>query len=198
MAAAIPPLPSTAQVAALQGVIRWSLQAATRGYVLAKKSQEHGDRMIIWATGLMGAGLFALPTFLTTACGSSEGRLVRVAIPWVLGLLLALGARTASGLRRDREDMFFSDKRAKLEGLLLGFLEASATPMTQNVFVGFRESLLMINGHAEAQMAKRYTNLRRLHLLAEALYYGALFAFGVGIVCTFWAMLQCHPLSLSI
>ena len=81
---------------------RGRLEANARGYAnalreaqpKAEASQRHLDQMLTWAIGLMGGALFYLPNLLQQACPSGvRPRLVWIAAPWVLGILLALVGR---------------------------------------------------------------------------------------------------------
>jgi len=181
-------------VAALGRAIKSYTRSLTTGSVLARKSQEHGDNMIVWATGLMGAGLFALPAFLKAACASAKGRLLPAAIPWVVGVVLSVLARVASGIRRDQDDFFLLQKRAKLDWLLLTFLEAQGGgTITMNGLVGFRDSFLMIMRDEDKAMARRSCRMKVLHVVAEGLYYVSLAAFMGAIVVTFWLVARCAP-----
>src|SRR5258708_34888548 len=98
------------QLAALRRITRWYGEAFAAGMEMARKSQEHGDQMVIWATGLMGAGLLALPAFLTATCGPRRISLVLPASPWAAGVIVALLARVLGGLRRDAEDTYHARK----------------------------------------------------------------------------------------
>src|SRR5713226_4546110 len=133
-------------LAALRRVTRWYGKTFAAGMEMAQKSQEHGDQMVIWATGLMGAGLLALPAFLTATCGPGRMSLVLPASPWAAGAIVALLARVLAGLRRDAEDTYNARKRRQIDGLLLNLLEASANPsqVSPALFAGFGESLRII------------------------------------------------------
>ncbi len=165
---------------------------------MARKSQEHGDNMLTWAVGLMGAGLFALPTFLTATCGHLSLSLPLLASPWALGVVLALLGRVFGGLRRDVEDFYFVRKSNAVDVLLLKLLEASANPqgVSPQVFAGFGDSLLIIMNDKDPKVATLSRRMRYLHRVAEGAYYVSLLAFAVGIVDVFWAMWLCHPPSM--
>ena len=160
---------------------------------MARKSQEHGDQMLIWATGLMGAGLLALPTFLTATCGSGRMSLVLPASPWAGGVIVALLARVLAGLRRDAEDTYNARKRTQIDGLLLNLLEASANPsqVSPALFAGFGESLRIIMNDKDATVSQLAKKARRLHLVAEGAYYLSLLAFAVGVAAVWWVTWQC-------
>src|SRR5713226_3425274 len=130
-------------LAALRRVTRWYGEAFAAGMETARRSQEHGDQMVIWATGLMGAGLLALPAFLTATCGSGRMSLVLPATPWAAGVIIALLARVLANLRRDAEDIYNARKRTQIDGLLLMLIEASADPskVTPSLPGGFQDSL---------------------------------------------------------
>jgi len=51
---------------------------------------EHADKMLIWAIGLMGAGVFYANTLLTEA---PRGLRFIALAPWILGILVSLAAR---------------------------------------------------------------------------------------------------------
>lgn len=180
-------------LAALRRVTRWYGKAFAAGMELARKSQEHGDQIVIWTTGLMGAGLLALPAFLTATCGPGRMSLARPASPWAFGVIVALLARALAGLRRDAEDTYNARKRTQIDGLLLTQLEASANPseVSPALFAAFRESLRIIMNDEDATVSKLAKKARCLHRVAEGAYYLSLLAFAVGVAAVWWVMRQC-------
>jgi hypothetical protein len=147
--------PSRAQLAALQRAVRWYGNSVIKGARMARKSQEHADTLLTWSVGLMGAGLFALPAFLTSTCGSMGLSVPLLASPWGLGIVLALVGRVFGGLRRDTEDTYLARKSAALEVFMLTLLEASANQQTVSpqVFTSFGESVLIIMNDKDPQVA---------------------------------------------
>lgn len=82
--------------------------AATRK--LTDASQRHVDRMLTWSVGLMGAGLFALPNLVTTACGPARQSVGLVAAPWAAGIMLALLGRLVAAWHREADAFHFAGK----------------------------------------------------------------------------------------
>jgi hypothetical protein len=160
---------------------------------MARKSQEHGDQMVTWATGLMGAGLLALPAFLTATCGPRRISLVLPASPWAAGVIVALLARVLGGLRRDAEDTYHARKRTQIDGLLLKLLDASANPsqVSPALFAAFGESLRTIMNDKDPTVSKLARKSRCLHRVAEGAYYVSLLAFAIGVAAVWWVMWQC-------
>ena len=60
------------------------------GHDLAVKTQEHTDKMLTWAIGLMGGGLYGAYALLK--CGPTHVWMWAL-LPWVLGILCALAGR---------------------------------------------------------------------------------------------------------
>jgi hypothetical protein len=169
---------------------------------MARKSQDHSDQMLVWAIGLMGAGLFALPAFLASTCNGpiEPNRVILAAAPWVLGVVLALLSRIFGSLRRDAEDLLLIAKFAALDTLHLELLERSAgsQPVSLQLLADDRDSLLKIMRDERPNMSKFARRERCLHPVAEGAYYAGLIAFGVGIVFVFWMIRLCHLLAISL
>src|SRR5262249_5920906 len=156
-------------LAALRRITRWYGDAFATGSEVARKSQDHADQMLIWATGLMGAGLLALPAFLTATCGPGRVGLLLPATPWAAGSIVALLARVLAALRRDTEDRYNARKRTQIDGLLLTLLEASANPsaVSPSMPGGFRESLRVIMNDKDPGVSKLAKRTKCLHVAAE-------------------------------
>lgn len=149
---------------------------------LASASQAHADQMLTWSIGLMGAGLFALPTVLKSACQVDPQRaLVSLATPWVVGILVALSGRLVGGLRRDTDDLLFLGKWQIVEAMLLRGLNANE----------LGRQLLAVMRDEDPKIAKRVRRLKRLDKLAEVLYWLTHVAVGAGIVTIFWRLARC-------
>jgi hypothetical protein len=83
------------RVKRLRATTRAYIKGLRSGHLLATKDQRHTDQMFMWLLGLMGLGLFGLPTLLGTVCRAEALRpaLVPLAAPWGVGILLALLGR---------------------------------------------------------------------------------------------------------
>lgn len=75
-------------------VLKALLETTERNYLwghdLAVKTQEHTDRMLTWAIGLMGGGLYGAYALLR--CGPTHVWIWAL-LPWLLGILCALAGR---------------------------------------------------------------------------------------------------------
>ena len=80
----------TEDPAVLKALLATTEKAYLTGYELATKSQEHTDRMLTWAIGLMGGGLYGAYALLR--CGSPL-IWTWALLPWLLGILCALAGR---------------------------------------------------------------------------------------------------------
>jgi hypothetical protein len=58
--------------------------------------------MLTWAVGLMGAGLFSLPSFIGALCTDRRQVLWWVMYPWMCGIIVALFARILGGVHAYR------------------------------------------------------------------------------------------------
>jgi hypothetical protein len=150
---------------------------------LTEASQQHEDTMLTWSIGLMGAGLFALPTFMTAARGPGKRGLVVVAGPWVVGILLALLGRLVGGWHRDADRMRFSGKWGGIQALLLRHESSSPQELGDEI------SAIMQD---RTESLREYTaKSKRMNWWVVRLYYATVVAFGIGIVAVFLWIGRC-------
>jgi hypothetical protein len=122
----------------------------------------HGDQMLTWAIGLMGAGLFGSKDFLTQA--PSTLRFVPL-LPWTFGILCAVAARLLGSELSHQATVAFSGFVEELETLL--FLDRA----------GMRAGLPDAIARHELNM----TRLARWMRNTNDCFYGAHIFLGLGI-----------------
>jgi hypothetical protein len=156
--------------------------ALTKTRRMTEDSQQHEDRMLTWLLGLMGAGLFALPSLLAACSSSVPSRMLWTAWPWAAGVLIALVGRVIGGMHRDADRMAFGAKWGGIQALLV---KSSVTPE------GFGSELLalMNDDHDRPKHYKRKTEV--LRWWTERFYYASVAAFGVGVAVVLWRLASC-------
>lgn len=169
---------------------RERLEANARGYANALRefqpkadaSQQHADQMLTWAIGLMGAALFYLPNLLEQAClPGARPRLVWIAAPWGLGILLALGGRILSARHRDADSIAFYQKWHAIEAVLIAGLELEQ--------LGKR--VLDIMNDRAGDIAKHVAQSKSLGLWTDRFYYCTHCAFALGVVAVLVGVARC-------
>src|SRR5205809_782778 len=88
------------------------------------------DAALTWAIGLMGAGLFAIPSFLKAVTAISsviatprpQWMLGLAMAPWVLGVLAAIAGRLALRGLTKKHDLYHFGKSVRLQALLIKLL----------------------------------------------------------------------------
>ena len=167
---------------ALRRNARSYANALTKTRRLTEASQEFEDTMLTWSIGLMGAGLFALPKFLSDACGTTKHSLLAIASPWALGILLALVGRIVGTWHREADALRFAGKWGGIQGLLVGLPRSSDD---------FGKQLLAYLNDTTEQLSKLTRKSRRTNWWAVRLLYATLIAFAVGMVTVFWSIRRC-------
>jgi hypothetical protein len=170
---------------------RLQLEANARAYAnalreaqpKAEASQQHLDQMLTWAIGLMGAALFYLPNLLEQACPAGiHPRLVWIAVPWGLGILLALGGRVVGARHRDADSIAFYQKWHAIEGALLaGGLDLGC--------LGKR--VLDIMNDRDENIAKHVARSKNLGRWTDCFYYCTHGAFALGVVAVLLGIARC-------
>ncbi len=74
----------------LKALLATTEKAYREAHESAAKTQEHTDRMLTWAIGLMGGGLYGAYSLLR--CGPAQAWIWAL-LPWLLGILCALAGR---------------------------------------------------------------------------------------------------------
>ena len=147
------------------------------GHRFAAESQEHCDRMLTWAIGLMGAGILGSHEILKPL---SSGWQALVLSPWLLGILVALVGRLLGRVVVEKDNLFFFEKVKRLESA---------------VFHSHGEEL---QGEINAIMTDADTlgekrkSVKRLNARLTRLYYAAHILLGIGVLTVLGASL-CGP-----
>jgi len=167
-----------------------SLEAHARAFIHALRetrplqaaSQLHQDQMLTWAIGLMGAGLFSVPSLLGFACtGGARSHLLWIAAPWTAGILFALVGRVVAANHRDADNLAFVQKWQALETMLLRNLS----------FEAMKQRFLTIMNNDDPSLAERAGRAQALGRTIDYLYYATHIAFGLGLITAFWRLASC-------
>jgi hypothetical protein len=134
------------------------------GYDLAVKTQEHTDKMLTWAIGLMGGGLYGAYALLQ--CDPTH-LWIWALLPWLMGILCALAGRLIEVhlLRLGSEGMHQRVSRVQLL-----MLETDGPLLSRNVQELFHN------------LFPAETASERLLPWAQRTYYATHVLFGVGIL----------------
>jgi hypothetical protein len=163
------------------------MKSNARGYAdalratrpIAAADQAHTDQMLTWSVGLMGAGLFALPTVINAACGQNwRFWLGIVAAPWTAGILLALLGRVAAKLFRNADALAFVHRWQAVETALLRDLKLEE----------LGDRLLGIMDDQDPDIKTRAERASTLGRVTDWLFYTTQIAFGIGVVSVFAAI----------
>jgi len=89
------------------------------GHKLAAESEAQSDQLLTWIVGLMGAGIFAAPTFLSSLRISLANRrtIIGVLSPWVLGVLVGVVGRLLALELKEANDAYSAAKIQDIETL---------------------------------------------------------------------------------
>lgn len=164
MAEANPKL--TEDPAVLKALLATTEKAYLAGHEGATKTQEHTDRMLTWAIGLMGGGLYGAYGLLR--CGPPHVWAWAL-LPWLLGILFALAGRmilaqiTAVGAL---------GSHARVSRVQLLMLETDGPLISRNLKALFDDATLF----PEEKTTKK---LRPWALFA---YYATHVLFGIGVL----------------
>src|SRR5690348_80563 len=112
-------IPSVGQkvVSARQFITHWA--AATReGHRFAQESQEHADKMLTWALGLMGAGIFSSKDFLADAPPNLR---FAALLPWIAGIICAVAGRLLGSELQNHNNLLHYERLNSMESLPLIF-----------------------------------------------------------------------------
>lgn len=149
-------------------------QGELEAYQSAHALREHTDRMLTWAIGLMGAGVFSANALL-----ANVPRYPRVGalLPWTVGILVALAGRVLAHELSGKESLWHFEKAVRIRILLL----------KQDPGAAMTELLAIIERRGE--LSKRYETSKRLGTWLDGLYYAThiLFAIGMAAVVGFAA-----------
>jgi hypothetical protein len=150
-----------------QFIAQWA--AATReGHRFAQESLEHADKMLTWAIGLMGAGIFSSKEFLAAAPLTLR---FAALLPWVAGIICAVAGRLFGADVMPRNNLHHYDRVNRMEWLPL-ILEDE-----QEIRSGIDDVLNNEGGLKKKAAAVR----RRLHA-ANFCFYAAHILLAVGII----------------
>lgn len=150
----------------LDFITHWA--AATReGHRFAAESLEHADKMLTWAIGLMGAGIFASREFLSAAPID-----LRFAawLPWIAGIVFAVAGRLFYDDTRAHDNLYHYDRVNRIESLRLVTDETKIRAEVDIIFAG---------GEG---IAEKGADLKRRARRANACFYGAHIFLGLGIL----------------
>src|SRR2546425_8492984 len=148
--------------------------AFREAHQFAAESQAQSDQILAWTVGLMGAGLFAAPTFLSSVGIGLSGRraVIGVLSPWIIGILIGVIGRVLAVEQKEANNLFFAGKIQDIETLL--FKEEHTVEALTEQFV----SIMKDEGPHKPRLAKVKT-LRRWTLIA---YHATYVALGVGVI----------------
>lgn len=152
-------------------------KAYTLGHEYALKTHEHIDRMLTWAIGLMGAGLYSSYGLLGAA--ASWARLWALA-PWILGVLCALAGRIILA-----RILSFSalGAHARNSMVLLLMLETDVS-VVKKYWKELTESAAFFDGEKKA---------KKLQPWANSFYTLTHLLFGVGVIAVVVALAVYGP-----
>jgi len=130
-------------------------------------SQEHTDKMLTWAIGLMGIGLASGYSMLAHAPWTWRSFVLS---PWALGILTALTGRILGAECRNRNDEYYSALSAAL-----GLLQIEEDPKVM------RKMLSEALQSKDSNSAKLKRRADRSVYWANAFYYATHVLFGLGV-----------------
>jgi len=147
----------------------------------ARFSQEHSDKMLTWAIGLMGAGLAAVYPLLARVPWNWR---CAVLSPWVLGILTALAGRILGAECRNRNDVYYSAMMSAF-----GLAQLETNPEIVKKMLG---ELLSKTGTETATLKARTDVSMRW---ANSLYYATHILFGLGVLGVAGALAVVGPVT---
>jgi len=159
----------------LEKVLLAYLDLAREFRVIAEGARMHRDKMLTWAIGLMGGGLFAVVNLAGGRCSAVGARaLIWSASPWAAGVLLAVLGRIANAAYSEGAGAFVAAEAYEIRGALAHGLDADSA---QQLFTRLSESATRIEYEKKAKVAKRASRF---------LYYLTLVALILGMISVFW------------
>jgi len=138
-------------------------------------SQDQSEKVLVWLSGLMGAGIFSVQGLLASVPLSM--RLVAF-VPWTLGILSAMVGRLLAGELQNKNDVQHFNRISMLELLQL---ETDKALIAKNLRP-------VIEAGSLANDAKSRT-LNRLHVATNAAFYLTHVLFAVGVVAAVTTMI---------
>jgi len=148
-------------------IAQWA--AATReGHRFAQESQEHADKMLTWAIGLMGAGIFSSKDFLADAPLNLR---FAALLPWIAGIMFAVAGRLLYADLMPRNNLYHYDRVNRMESLPLMLNDEQQ--IRSGIDAVFNEERGLKEKAADLRRRLRYTN---------DCFYGAHIFLAFGIV----------------
>jgi len=158
----------------LRRLITGYCAALRESHTFAGESQTQSDRLLAWTVALMGAGIFAAPTFLSSVGadlhGSRGGLLVLA--PWVLGILFGVVGRLFALELRDANNLYVAERLHAIE--MLSFDEWPDVDTVRKQFIG-----LMTDSGDHLKRNERVECFQRW---TRVCYYSAYLMLGLGTI----------------
>lgn len=175
MEGASPAIPATAGLAELRGLCGTTAAAFREGHQLAAGSQEHTEKVLVWLSGLMGAGIFSVQGLLAAAPLSMR---LSAFVPWTFGIVCGVFGRLLGGELRKKNDQQHFRRISILELLRL----ETDTDL-------IRKNLRPILEAATFAKDKESRQLERLLTATNGVFYLAHVCFAVGVVAAVTTMI---------
>jgi hypothetical protein len=151
----------------IRDFIQQYVDSSREGHRFAQESQQHGDRMLTWAIGLMGAGIFSSAAFL----GAATPRLRFAALlPWIAGIVLAVAGRLIAAELMGADRLAHFDRVNRLQALLL---------LDEERIVRSRIDLILAGGEG---LKEKAAAVRRQLRWFQRCFYGVHILLALGIV----------------
>lgn len=172
---ASPPIPATVALADLHALCGTTMAALREGHRLAAGSHEHTEKVLVWLSGLMGAGIFSVQGLLAAAPLAMR---LTAFVPWTLGILCGVLGRLLEGELRKKGDRQHFRWMSTLELLQIE---------TDTDII--RKNLRPILEAATVAKDKESRQLERLLTATNGVFYLAHVCFAVGVVAAVTTMI---------
>jgi hypothetical protein len=163
-----PGTPQAVEAPFPERVIKNYVSGLREGHRFALDSQEHTDKMLTWAIGLMGAGILGSEQFFKAYLPAAR---LFALMPWIFGILCAVVGRLVTRELMERDNLFFFHKVTRFE----------SAPLTHkgddNALLHEIQAAIADKG----QEAKRDA-LKHLQVWLSRLYYATHILLGVGVL----------------
>jgi len=167
----------------LREAIRVTADSLSRARTIAGEEQKTIDTTLTWMAGLMGAGLMGLPAALGS--WSLSGRaLGLLALPWLIGFLVAVAARLVAMWKRTVDGQLFVAKWDALQ-------TAALNPTVDAEQLRSILTSVMRGGPEHPRLIELQREGATLNRILTWMFYSVHGLFALGILFVFGRLWKC-------